>query len=687
MLIAGTPRAFAQGPSPFAFHATHYEVSATLRPSDQTLTGHAKVDFVAGRAGRDLTVELHPDLAVTSVKTDKGQEIPFARDTNNALLVRVTLPAAIAIGHSVTVVFDYGGPITVDDDSPTKDVRFSWVDKTSAYLLLPARWFPLTDYPSNRYTATFKLIVPASFAVVGTGKGGVPNELPGAEPGGGKEAEYTFTCDKPAPVGTFVAGSLQLTPQEIEGYHIPVYTPPAQVKTSQAYATELAHVLSFYSDEFGTIPDPTVTIAQMPDGSLTSFAAPGLILISQRMWSAKPNTGILANMAATQWWGDAVLPASPADTWVSDGLARYSQALYQEQDEGNLGLHNALEDFAVGALTYESEAPISQAERLSAYSDSYRSVVVDKGAMVFHMLRSELSDTVFHSLLHSFYAKYAGKAASDDDLEKMAEALVPQAEAQEAKAQIPPPPSMGPPGPAPDLNLVSFFSQWLNSTGIPEFKTDYIVYRIKKGFKVVGKVTQDLETFQMPVQVRIDTEGNPEFKTINVQGTTSTFDFETFGRPKANGVVLDPNNNILKSSPRLRVRATVAKGESLATDGKYYEAIQEYQKALDIQPTNSLAHFRTGEAMFFQKNFQASANAFRSALDGDLDPKWIEVWSHIYLGKIFDATGQRDRAVNEYQRAQQLKDDTAGAQAEAAKYLQKPYSPNPPAASASGDPK
>ena len=103
-----------------------------------------------------------------------------------------------------------------------------------------------------------------------------------------------------------------------------------------------------------------------------------------------------------------------------------------------------------------------------------------------------------------------------------------------------------------------------------------------------------------------------------------------------------------------------------------YEAIQEYQNALDLQGNNSLAHFRMGEAMFYQKNYQAAANEFRSAIDGDLDPsyKWVEVWSHIYMGKIYDLTGQRERAVNEYSKAQHLKDDTGGAQAEAERYLQ-----------------
>jgi len=225
------------------------------------------------------------------------------------------------------------------------------------------------------------------------------------------------------------------------------------------------------------------------------------------------------------------------------------------------------------------------------------------------------------------------------------------------------------------VNLVAFFSQWLNSTGIPDFKLEYIVYRTKKGFKVVGKVNQDLDTFRMPVEVRVDTEGNPEYKKINVAGLASQFQIETFGRPKPNGITLDPNNNLLKASPKLRVRAAIARGEGLAAQGKFYDAVQEYQHALDLQANNSLAHFRVGEALFYQKNYQAAANAFRAALDGDLDTayKWVEVWSHIYIGKIYDLTGQRERAVNEYSRAQHLKDDTGGAQAEADRYLKKPY--------------
>jgi hypothetical protein len=64
------------------------------------------------------------------------------------------------------------------------------------------------------------------------------------------------------------------------------------------------------------------------------------------------------------------------------------------------------------------------------------------------------------------------------------------------------------------------------------------------------------------------------------------------------------------------------------------------------------------------------------ALAVDLDPKWTEVWSHINLGKVFDISNQRDRALNEYRLAIRTKDNTRGALDEARKYTETPYRPD-----------
>lgn len=662
----------AQVSRAYPFRASNYDVEALIQPNDQTITVEARVVFVASEVSRNVLVELHPDLHVQSVKTTNGQPLNFERDDHSPLLLNIGLPEALAPGKTVSLTFQYSGPVSDENDSPARGVRLASVDKTSAYLLQPARWFPLTDYPANRYTGTFKIVVPSTFAVVGTGRADAPTMTPGIGHGQPSQAAYVFHCDQPGPVGTFVAGALQLSPQQSEGLSIPVYTPPAWASTAPAYANSLTKILGFYEETFGPLAAPPnrpeITIAQMPDGSVTGFSAPGLLLISARQWSTKPNEQLLAELAAGQWWSNRVMPATLADEWLSDGLASYASAMYAEESEGVAGLHHALEDFAIGSLMYDDTIPIAQSEHVDQFTERYRSIVVDKGAMVFHMLRSEMGDDAFDSLLQDFYKQHEGKNVTIAEFERLADSKVPPT----AKGD-------------PPLNLNAFFSQWLNSTGVPEFTMDYIVYRVPKGFKVVGKIKQNLDLLRMPVEVRVETEGNPETKKILVTGTSTEFEIDTFGRPKPNGVTIDPNDNLLKSSPQLRVRALVARGEDLAQRGQYYDAIQEYQRALDLQSNSSLALFRTGEAMFYEKNYNAAANSFRAALGGDLDPKWIEVWSHIYIGQIYDLSGQRARAVNEYQLAQHLNDNTAGAQDVAAEYIQKPYTgyTTSPAASAS----
>jgi TonB family protein len=87
------------------------------------------------------------------------------------------------------------------------------------------------------------------------------------------------------------------------------------------------------------------------------------------------------------------------------------------------------------------------------------------------------------------------------------------------------------------------------------------------------------------------------------------------------------------------------------------------------KPASSLLHYRTAEEFFRLRNYQSAANEYNQALNGDLDEPWTKVWSYIGLGRIFDATGQHDRAVREYQSAQQTGDNTDGGLDEANRYL------------------
>ena len=63
---------------------------------------------------------------------------------------------------------------------------------------------------------------------------------------------------------------------------------------------------------------------------------------------------------------------------------------------------------------------------------------------------------------------------------------------------------------------------------------------------MTGEISQDLDLFRMPVDLRIDTDGKTENKRIEVVGTTSPFSIETFGRPRR--IAVDPDHHVLTNS-------------------------------------------------------------------------------------------------------------------------------------------
>jgi hypothetical protein len=318
---------------------------------------------------------------------------------------------------------------------------------------------------------------------------------------------------------------------------------------------------------------------------------------------------------------------------------------YVQSTAGEQAFEDASRDMAVGALAYDN-TPLGSAGKLDTFSPEFQSLVTDKGGMIFHMMRWVVGDAAFDKTMKDFMAHFAGKSVTVGDFQTIAEKYHGD-------------------------KLTAFFSQWVDGTGAPEFKMKYTVYRIRKGFRVVGEINQDLDLFRMPLELKIDTDGQTEMKRIEVSGTDSAFSIETFGKPRR--LVLDPNNWVLKNSPDLRLRVAIRRGQELTAQGNLAQALTELNKALDVNRNSSLAHYRIADIFFMQRNYQSAANEFREALNGDGEPRWTEVWSHIMLGKIFDVTGQRERAVNEYRQAIQTQDPTQGALDEARRYLEKPY--------------
>ncbi|MFQ5778775.1 MAG: tetratricopeptide repeat protein [Terriglobia bacterium] len=619
------------------FHVTRYEIDIELFPDVHELRARARLVVVADEPLGSLTLRLNRNLKVEQVLDARGGRLPFEQ-TPPRNSFRLELPQTLAPEQSVEVEVAYQGAF---DPAlrPKRGPVLATIAPGQSYLLRESRWFPQAENLWDRSAMTLSVTLPAGEVAVASGQVAAPETVAGGK------TRTLFRVSEPTLAGTLIAGDYEAV-ESTTGAPVTFYLRSVPHSYPSTNAETLANIIAFFSDTFGPLAAPDVALVEIPATTWESYSAPGLLLLATSQWSSSINYRLLARGLSLQWWRNRTSPATADDAWLADGLARYSEALYVEHAASEEGLRQVLRDLTVGALVDESAAPIGNAGRLPSFSPEYNSIVRDKGAMVFHMLRQVIGDDAFFKLLADYSRRFAGHPATIDEFERLAEEISGQP-------------------------LDYFFGEWLRSTGVPQFQLDYVIYRTQKGFRVDGEITHELEIFRMPVPIHIETEGPPVDQKVEVSGSTSDFSIETFGKPLR--LEVDRDNAVLKYTPKLRLEVAVARGESLFQRGRYFEAIREYQRALEVKRNSSLAHYRIAESFFEQRNYQAAANSFREAVNGDREPPWTLVWGHIFLGKIFDLTGQRERAINEYRRALDTNDDSQGALAEAQKYLREPY--------------
>lgn len=629
-------------PARAQLNITGYVIGADVDPSTSRLTATADVTFSALEDLTSATFELNNGLNITKLTDKTGTPLNSERLTTNST-VRVTLLNPIVKGTSATFHFEYSGALSGSDTSPVEGIKLAAVADPISMLLYAGRWFPMTGLFTDRFTAEMHIRVPSDYTAVGSGTT-VKKTLPDGR------SEFSFVWSKPGFPGTIVAGKF-LPAVGGSGYsNIHVYVTEKRKANAAEFAALAGREFEYLTSVFGQPESGRINIVELPEDAVAGGAAwaPEMVCIAGQRTSLSTNPQrLLANTLAHQWWGSEVSPATLSDAWITNGMSRYGELMYLEDSAGKTTFQAAISDVSAGALAYDTE-PLTTLGRLDPFSPQFQSMTLEKGAMVFHMLRWEMGNDVFQRFLRGLLSQYTDKGIRSNELEEVATAQS-------------------------HLELTAFFAQWLDGTGAPAFSDKYSVYRLgnNKGFSTVGTIGEDLDLFRMPVELRIETDGKTEDRRIDVAGTDSQYKIETFGRPRR--ISIDPENWLLKSTPDLAVRVAVLRGQQLVAQGDLTGALGEYQKALDANKTSSLAAYRIGEVFFMERNYQSAANSFRDALRGDADPRWTEVWSHIHLGYIFDVTGQRERAVNEYRLAVQTNDNTQGAINEARARMQTPY--------------
>ncbi len=649
--------ASAQQPAPqqaaTRFDITNYRIEAQLIPDQHMLRAGADVTVIPQEATRSLVFELNGSLRVESIDLGGKPLTSFVQDAvgvgSLGPSVRVDLGQVVPANQSLTLRFRWSGALLSPEGGPLATRRLAYVGPEGSYLMYASRWFPFHDYAADRATSDITLIVPTGLQVAGTSDDPV---IPQASPKDGA-TRFHFVHRQPVLIGNFAAGQYINRNLRFGNYEIQFYAKPGSEGRINGYAEMMGQVLEFYSKQYGApIFGTRLVVVQVDDDSLDTYSGPGIIFLAAKLFdSARPIPDErLAREVAYQWWGQTVGLKSFDDAWISQGLAEWSAFAFRESNVTGGALEAIQREEQERALTFEQTASIARAPgALDDQSAAYQSIVFHKGAMVFRMLRETMGTDKFDQLLHNFLEQYRGKNASIDDFEKLASQVAV-------------------------VNLRYFFAQWIEGTGVPEFAVDYQIIRTRAGkFRTRGTVKQSLDALRMPVQLLLRTEGDTQTITTRIEGKSEDFDFESNGQPLE--VVVDPNYRILRMSDELRVSIVARRGIEQMKEGLYAEAQQQFEAALKLDRSNSWVYYNLGLLYLEQRNWQPALDNFDAALNGTLQPSWIEAWAHIKKGNAYDAKGERNRAVSEYNKAVQSGINYDNAQAVAKRFLATAYDP------------
>jgi hypothetical protein len=621
----------------------HHKIEAILNPDSHELSAADTIDFEVLESTDVVAFELSENLTVEKVLNSEGIELEFSQYEIGPGIVSVRFTDLLDAGSKATITIEYAGGFDRDRFSRmyTRDDSSAYIGMEGTYLMYSAKWFPVSRFLVNRATSSLEVTVPLGMTVIGPGI-----QMPVITKG----INETFIWNSEVPIlpGSMVAGRYFHRKIPIDDFTIECFAKKNEMASMQKNAEAAAKILDFYQKIFGpSTAGMSYRLVEVDDQLALQHGMLGTIFITRReLAQSTPPIRELARRIAYQWWQETVGIQDTGDLWLVDGMAYFSAAKYIGESEGPAALKAEIDNLAILALKFEDKSSVRFGLDLGYRTDQYESVVAGKGAWVLNMLQSIMGESKFAQLTRDYIRDYSGKRGGTSAFQKLAEEKYGE-------------------------DLGWFVAEWIDTIGIPTLELDYVIYKTPNGFKVSGVVKQERDLFKMPVEVAVLSRGKMEINTVELSGKTASFDISSYSMPEK--VVLDPNNKLLRESTELKTSVQLSLGDDLKQDRDFVGAIRAYENALKLSPNRSLAHFRLAEVFYEQFNLQSSANSFRDALNGDKDPQWIVVWCYIYLGKIYDILGQRQRAMAEYTKAVNTKDDTNGAQAEAKKWLEIPF--------------
>ncbi|HYP89813.1 MAG TPA: M1 family metallopeptidase, partial [Polyangiaceae bacterium] len=415
-----------------------------------------------------------------------------------------------------------------------------------------ARHFiPCVDKPHVKMTSELSATVPPGFQVLSNG------ELLSAETRGKTPWTYRFKLDQPHPsyLLTLVVGHFDVVtdrPAELGDRQVPIQylVPVGQAPNAARSLGETPRMLEFFSKRFGlSFPWQRYSQVVVHDfifGGMENTTATTLyehVMLDERAALDISSCDLVAHELAHQWFGDYVTCRDWSHAWLNEGFATFSEHLEREdrlgRDEYDYGV-------AGDTDTYLSEAagryqrPIVCRDYAEPI-DLFDRHLYEKGGLVLHMLRRELTDDVFFEGVQRYLKRHAFGIVETNDLMRVFEEVSGR-------------------------SLERFFDHWVYRPGHPELsvKVSYDDGLLSVSLKQTQK-TGETAVFALPIEIEVSNEDGT--RTRHHKLMTETQDVLTLAlaeRPRYVG--FDPEQRVVGKisfeAPGDMLRAQLADGSN-----------------------------------------------------------------------------------------------------------------------------
>jgi aminopeptidase N len=353
-----------------------------------------------------------------------------------------------------------------------------------------ARHFiPCVDKPHVKMTTELSATVPAGFQVLSNG------ELISAEKRGKTPWTYRFKLDEPHPsyLLTLVVGHFDLVedrPAELGERQVPIsyLVPVGQAQSVPRSLGQTPRMLEFFSERFG-VPFPwqrysQVVVSDFIFGGMENTTATTLyehVMLDERAALDISSCDLVAHELAHQWFGDYVTCRDWSHAWLNEGFATFCEHLEREQrlgrDEYDYGVAGDIETYLTEAGG-RYQRPIVCRDYAEPI-DLFDRHLYEKGGLVLHMLRRELSDAVFFEGVARYLKRHAFGIVETNDLMRALEEVAGR-------------------------SLERFFDHWVYRPGHPELtvKVAYDDGLLSVSLKQTQK-TGETAVFALPIEIEV----------------------------------------------------------------------------------------------------------------------------------------------------------------------------------------